>query len=263
MLKIARDAMLVHLSFFCGHRCSQFVMLPVCPQVTSLMVWPGWLNWAKCPELPSEEVKALQLLLSDQYGIINPLINGLEIKGKTEAQQTEEVGFASECSQGLSKADSPCWVKSKDNMIDLKIQVCFLTFFFKDKFPMTHLTLFPHGPQSWFWSPWLVCSHLIVTAISELILVPDVSHKKTLIHLSNMLSHQTVPILVSIFMLKLQIDTYQSSWQSPVLKGIVQRCSGEGFQQCQVSALKYFAFWPGKVRLAASVAATPKLFMYW
>lgn len=93
-------------------------------------------------------------------------------------------------------------------MIDLKIQVCFLTFFFKDKFPMTHLALFSHGPQSQFWSPWLVCSHLIVTDISELVLVSDISHKKTFIHLSNILSHQTVPILLAIFMLKLQMDTY-------------------------------------------------------
>lgn len=57
------------------------------------MVWAGLLNWAKSPELPSEEVKALQLLLSGQYWIINLVISGLEIKGEAQAQQTKEVGL--------------------------------------------------------------------------------------------------------------------------------------------------------------------------
>lgn len=256
--------MIVHLFLFYGHRCSHFVMLSVCPHITSLTNGLSRVaelgQESRAPIRRGQSTSAPFKWSGSDYDFVNQWVGNQ--RGSTSAAD-QGGGFASECSQGLSKVDSPCWVKSKDNMTDLKFQVCFLTFSrISFPFPMTKLTLFPYGPQIWFWSPRLVCSDLTVTGISELILVSDVSHKKTFTHLSNMLSHQTVPILVSIFMLKLQIDTYQSIWQSSVLKGIIQRCSG-GFQQCQVSALKYFAFWPGKVRLAALVAATLKFFIYW
>lgn len=51
------------------------------------MVWPGRLIEATCLELPSEGVKALQLLLSDQYWIINLLISGLENQVEAQTQQ--------------------------------------------------------------------------------------------------------------------------------------------------------------------------------
>lgn len=105
------------------------------------------------------------------------------VGNQSESINTAALGgnIASVCFQSLCKVDSPCWVESKDNMIVLRIQVCFLTFFFKGKFPMSHLTvIFPHGPQRQFWSPWLVCSLLIITDFSKLVYVSDASHKKSL-----------------------------------------------------------------------------------
>lgn len=60
---------------------------------------------------------------------------------------------------------------------------------------------------------------------------PRVWHlsQKMFIHLSSLLSHQTVSIPEFIFLLKLQIDAFESIWQSSVLQGI-NWYPGEGFQ---------------------------------
>lgn len=174
--------MIIHLFLFYGHRCSHFVMLSVCPHITSLTN-----GLSRVAELGQESRASIWRGQSTSapfkwsvldYEFVNPWVGNQ--RGSTSTAD-QGGGFASECSQGLSKVDSPCWVKSKDNMTDLKFQVCFLTFSrISFPFPMTHLTLFPYEPQIWFWSPWLVCSDLIVTGISELILVSDVSRKKTI-----------------------------------------------------------------------------------
>jgi len=63
----------------------------VCPYITLLS--NGLTRVAELGQesrAPIEEVKAFQLLLSDQYWIINPLISGLEIKVKAQTQQIWE-----------------------------------------------------------------------------------------------------------------------------------------------------------------------------